>query len=459
MNAIRFYLNYHLFEDDSNPYVYRQEGWDWLDKNIKWAKEYGIYLILNMHAPQGGYQSQGNGDALWENPENQNRLIALWKAIAERYKNEGQIAGFGPVNEPVPTESMEQWTELAQNLINGIRSVNKNHLLFIEKAIYVKGNFTPNENLNFPEVNGENIVYEFHGYDPHKYTHQLMNFSGLPDGGKYPDETIIETTNNNSKWHTATFNNPKLNSGNTSWTYFEGEKFKINDPEISYLVPTLVAARSNGRVNFDNIVVKEFNENGAFVRNLFNENFNDKEGWYFWSKNNSGESGLDNNDGYNDASSIFIEATTEDANFTSSDHRFIPKENYSYQISGYMKGENIAENANCKIRLDAYNAPDGIFVRNKEYLRYEIKKFVDWASKRNVPLYMGEFGTGYPSFQNGKGGINYVKDMLDLTREYGIHFTYHTYHEDNFGLYRGSQKPDPSNVNQELIDLFAKELK
>ena len=81
-DSVRFYLNYGLFESDSNPYTYREEGFAWLDKNIAWAKAAGIRLVLNMHYPQGGYQSQGDGTALWTEPENQKRLCALWTEIA-----------------------------------------------------------------------------------------------------------------------------------------------------------------------------------------------------------------------------------------------------------------------------------------------------------------------------------------------------------------------------------------
>jgi len=455
MNAVRFYLNYQLFESDSNPYVYRQEGWDWLDTNIAWAKRYGVYLILNMHAPQGGYQSQGNGDALWDNPENQDRLIALWKAIAERYKEEGQIIGFGPVNEPVPSQSMSQWTALAQRLINEIQSVNPHHLLFIEKAIYVKGNFEVDANLNFPEVEGNNIVYEFHGYDPHRYTHQLMNFSGLPDGGKYPDDTILEVAN--GSWETATFGNPSIPAQNSDWTYFEGEKYQISDPEIDYVLPALIGARVNGRVYFDDLVINEFDQNGNFVRAISDLNLNTLDNWYYWSSNNSGSSGLANL-GHNDTNSLFIEGSTDDCNLSNPALRFIPTLNHQYQISGWMQGENVAANANCHFRLDMYSAEGEVRQRNKDYLRYEIEKFTTWAQQKNAALYMGEFGTGYPSFQNNKGGATYVEDLLDLAIEYNIHFTYHTYHEDNFGIYRGHQRPDPSNVNQALIDLFTRKL-
>jgi endoglucanase len=41
-----------------------------------------------------------------------------------------------------------------------------------------------------------------------------------------------------------------------------------------------------------------------------------------------------------------------------------------------------------------------------------------------------------------------------------LSFTYHSYHEDAFGLYRGGgQLPDPANANTALIDLFTKKLK
>ena len=57
-----------------------------------------------MHCPQGGYQSQGNGAALWTDPENQRRLVKLWGEIARRYADEPAIQGDGLINEPVVPE-------------------------------------------------------------------------------------------------------------------------------------------------------------------------------------------------------------------------------------------------------------------------------------------------------------------------------------------------------------------
>ena len=456
MNVVRFYMNYSYFEDDSNPYTYRQSGWDWLDKNITWAKNNGIYLVLNMHVPQGGYQSQGEGIGLWNNQENQNRLAALWKAIASRYINEVQIAGFGLVNEPVPSESMQQWSTLAQRLINNIREVNKNHLIFVERAIYVSGNYIPDDNLNFPQVTGQNLVYEFHGYDPYFYTHQKLEFANLGDGGKYPDEAIIETSN--SEWYTASFENPKLPSDSSEWNYYEGVRFNITDAKIHLIAPALVAAGVSGRVYFDDIVVKEYGPSGDFVRDIYADNLNAIDGWIFWSENGSGTNAISTTEGNEDSSSIYIDGATGDANMTNRGQQFEAKQGYSYQINGWMKGDNIADTATCLLRLDFYTSEGSLFKRNKAFLEATIGETVTWASSKNAALYMGEFGVGNPCFEEDKGGLTWVADMVDILKTNTIHFSYHSYHEDAFGLYYGTGLPDPSRANQALINWFTTNL-
>src|SRR5262245_26392463 len=44
MNAVRFYLYAGTFEDDGAPGVYKPAGWQWLDRNVEWARRHGVYL-------------------------------------------------------------------------------------------------------------------------------------------------------------------------------------------------------------------------------------------------------------------------------------------------------------------------------------------------------------------------------------------------------------------------------
>jgi endoglucanase len=456
MNLIRFYINYKTFEDDAQPYTYKKTGLDWLNKNIAWAKKYGIYLIVNLHVPQGGFQSLGTGDALWTNPENQKRVISLWKHIAETYKNESQIIGFGLVNEPVPTSSLQQWQTLAQSITDAIRTVDKNHIIFIEKPIYVKGITAENENYNFPTINDSNKVYEFHIYDPIQYTHQLFDWASQGDGGKYPDENSISFIN--GSWYTATFNNPKCEAGNSDWTFYEGEKYKITDPLIKIGAATLVGANVTGKVYFDDIFIKEYDQNNIFVRDIMVSELDDKNGWSYWSNNNTGGYGIANI-GHSNDKSLYIESATDDCNIGNNSSYFIPKQNYYYQINGWMKGENIANTASCKLRIDFTKTNDPIFKRNKQLLESNLKKYTDWSKSKGVPVYMGEFGVGFPCFQNNKGGLEWVADMVSIAKANDLTFTYHTYHEDSFGLYFGyGTTIDPLKANQPLIDFFKSKL-
>jgi endoglucanase len=457
MNVIRFYLNYKTLESDNAPYQYKSAGWDWLDKNLGWAKKHGIYLILNMHVPQGGFQSMGNGDALWNIPANQDRLVALWKAIAGRYKNETQIIGFGLVNEPVPTTSKQQWQQLAQRITNAIRGAEAKQIIFAERCLYVKSGEPEGSDLNFPLIEDKHVVYEFHTYDPFSYTHQMFTWANLGEGGKYPDDDMVSYTNAN--WHTATFDNRNLGQGDTDWTYVEGVKYKITDPKIKLAIPALVGANVGGRVYFDDLVIKEYNEQGVFVRDIISSSLDDLLGWGYWSQNNSGKSGLAVT-GRSNNKSLYIEAGTSDCNFSNYEKVFVPKPNHSYQVNGWMRGQNVSTNAACKFRIDFLATNDPVVGRNKTLLENSLKRYIDWAKAKNLPVYMGEFGVGVHCFQNNKGGIEWVKDMVDIAQANQIAFTYHVYHEDNFGLYFGyGTLPNPANVNQPLIDFFKARLR
>jgi aryl-phospho-beta-D-glucosidase BglC (GH1 family) len=203
-NSVRFYLNYGLFESDDAPYQYREEGWDWIDWNIEKAKKYGIRLVLNMHYPQGGFQSNGNGMELWTNGENKKRLTALWTEIAKKYTDEPAIAAFDLLNEPfVPEksnikETFAQWQDLAQDMADSIRTVNTNHLLIIERLNAYKNletgaadwNNNMNGSMNFFIIDDINTAYEFHIYDPFVFTHQNAGWVASNKGkfSVYPDE-------------------------------------------------------------------------------------------------------------------------------------------------------------------------------------------------------------------------------------------------------------------------------
>ncbi len=208
INTVRLNLDFRTFEDDSNPYNYKSEGWNWLEKNILAARQNNLYLILDMHTPQGGYQSYGYSGYFWQSTQtavnNRNRFMALWKKIAERYKNEPVIAGFDLINEPLlPTVTGQSTSFLYTNFINqtidSIRTVDTNHLIIVEQAFKNGGSY------NHALLSDDNIMYDSHFYIPWEYCSQLDPNYGGNDYGTYPNTTY--------NWNKAQIINDMLADG------------------------------------------------------------------------------------------------------------------------------------------------------------------------------------------------------------------------------------------------------
>ena len=87
------------------------------DNLLKWCAENKMYLFLDMHALPGG---QGNDvnisdndkskPSLWESEENQRKSVALWKKIAERYKDSPGLEGtILSMNLTMDLQEKSQW--------------------------------------------------------------------------------------------------------------------------------------------------------------------------------------------------------------------------------------------------------------------------------------------------------------------------------------------------------------
>lgn len=451
LNCIRFYLSYRWFESDRHPYVYRQSGWDWLDRNLEWAEKHGIYLILNMHYPQGGYQSNGKGDALWDDPKMQLRLIRLWQAIAKRYRGHPNIAALDLVNEPIPTQSATQWQTLAKRLVTAIRVYDPEHMIAIERTHATRKSWDKDENQNFFRIDDPNILYEYHFYEPMAFSHQMAPWlQAYQSESIYPDPLRYEILGKAS-WYGATFNNPTLDYDSDEWKYIEGNVWWTNDPMVNALHPALMGQKVDDYVEFINIAVYEYAPNSSHGHLIRRIDLSDKQGWYFWSKDGSGDADYYSEDGRNIRR---IRATDSDANWNSASQLIIPKPGYGYKISGWMRGRGL-HNSHAMIRLDFLSGIDKTLSWDRQLLETKIEQIEAWSKREQVPVYMGEFGCIRACFEQQRGGLTWIKDILDILQQRGTSFTYHAYHENAFGIYYNERGlPDPASSNQALIQMF-----
>ena len=469
-NCVRFYLHYNFFEDDKAPYVYKESGFEWLNKRIEWAKKYDMRIILNMHAPQGGYQSQGNGDALWNEEENQNRLIALWTEIARRYKDEETIIGYGLINEPfVPVktdikEAAAKCQDLMQRIADSIRTVNHTQILFVERVCGVENSNTGESIWDFATkdalytINDSNTVYEFHYYDPYNFTHQNMDWSNtLGVITYYPSKEPV-FADAISYWvgTMAATQKEELENG---WMHFESSFAKrTSKANTGAIALRAQSTGADGMVLFDDIVVEEYKD-GEFVRILRTLDFEDAnagDDFSYWAQNGSGKYYYTRTDAYSGTRCLAIAGTTSDANVTG--YRFELKEGYEYKIKGKMKcvGTNATTSA-CP-RID-YSQFGSIAYFDADYMADSLAVYFNFREENQVPIYLGEFGACLPAFEEKTGADQWVTDMITLCKENNLHFNYHSYRDYHFGLYRSPIGTANNPRNEELAEIFKNMLK
>ena len=137
VNLVRIPFWYGLLEDDSSPYKYREDGFKYLDNAVEWGARHKVYCLLDLHGAPGGqsrasHTGEANRNELWSNEEFQKRTVALWKAIADRYKDKPQIAAYDLLNEPMDPPNVKAILTLYEEICKAIRSVDKKHMIFLE---------------------------------------------------------------------------------------------------------------------------------------------------------------------------------------------------------------------------------------------------------------------------------------------------------------------------------------
>jgi len=180
LNCIRVPFNHRLIE--TKAYHYDLGGVGYLDRVIRWAKKNKIYVILDLHGACGSQNHDWHSDSygqarLWSSKACQERSFSLWEFLANRYKNEEAVAGYDLLNEPILGDTA-LLNRFYKKVIRTIRSVDRNHILFIEGSKWAQDIDCLD---NFED---DNYVLSVHNYEPINFTFNFIPYMSYPLKGK-----------------------------------------------------------------------------------------------------------------------------------------------------------------------------------------------------------------------------------------------------------------------------------
>jgi hypothetical protein len=235
-NSVRLPFTYKLLTPPDQPGVYLEEGFAMLDSALSWCEQNKLYLILDLHCAPGAQNklniSDSDGEArLWTDPQNQTRTIELWKKIAERYANKEWIGGYDLINETAYDlgSNNQPLRDLYINITNAIRTVDNNHILFIE------GNWFATDFNGLTPPWDNNLVYSFHKYwngtdqSTIQYLINLRNTHNVP-------LWLGETGENSNAWFVELVE--LLKQQNIGWAWWPHKKIaSVVGPLSAKLTP------------------------------------------------------------------------------------------------------------------------------------------------------------------------------------------------------------------------------
>ena len=245
-NSVRLPMHYNLYtlpvdqEPIAGKNTWLEKGFAMTDSLLQWCKANQMYLLLDLHAAPGG---QGNDlniadrdpskPSLWQSEANQQKMIALWKKLAQRYANEEWIGAYDIINEPnwgferaedkngcgeVKNEPLKK---LMVDVTTAIREVDKNHIIIIEGNCW--GN---NYNGIFPPWDN-NTVISFHKYWNYNDQQSIQKFIDIRDQYATP-VWLGESGENSNLWFRDAIH---LMEGNEiGWAWWPLKKLGANNP-------------------------------------------------------------------------------------------------------------------------------------------------------------------------------------------------------------------------------------
>lgn len=236
-NSVRIPMNGRHLIDGGSPLKLNEALLGRMDEVIDWCSKYRIYAILDLHGAPGGQtgtnidDSENDRPELFENDCNRQITIAIWRMLAERYKDRWIVAGYDLLNEPLPEWFSSYNSEvmpLYRDIIKAIREVDQCHLIILEGVHWAT------DWSIFDEKPDGNIMLQFHKYWNNPDSESIGPFLAKREEWDIPI-FMGEGGENNLEWYTGAFR--LFEDHHISWNFWTWKKMDTHNSPCSVVMP------------------------------------------------------------------------------------------------------------------------------------------------------------------------------------------------------------------------------
>ncbi len=164
---VRLPVDYDVILNDDMSL--KEEGFDRIVRAVSLAEKNGLKLVIDLHKTVGfSFDLDVDESGFFENEKHQEIFYRIWEKFAELFGSKSDSVFFELLNEVTDKEFIDPWNRIWQECVRRIRAIAPVTPILV--GSYHNNAVSTVRYLDKPD--DENIIYNFHCYEPFAFTHQ-----------------------------------------------------------------------------------------------------------------------------------------------------------------------------------------------------------------------------------------------------------------------------------------------
>jgi endoglucanase len=170
-DSVRLPVHWPAHTQDFAPYRVDPAFFSRVDEALRQALRQQLLVVLDMHYYE---------ELMQQPKDHRERFVAIWRQIAEHYRDYPAEVAFELLNEPMKNLSAGVWNDLLAETLAAVRVTNPTRNVVVGPVAW--NSIKELASLELPE-NDRHLIATVHYYEPFHFTHQGAEWAGSESRG------------------------------------------------------------------------------------------------------------------------------------------------------------------------------------------------------------------------------------------------------------------------------------